>query len=300
MTGHRRSAEAPESDPRGGERLLERILVGVGGSGPSLSALRYALHLARASSGSVATLIVEELRLPGAAALGDGEVSRHLAEEAQAAMRARWDEAERSIEELGRGFGHPIEIRRECGRVVDCIVAGAETASLLVVGKRGCRDEHGGLLGSNTELILRRTHKPVLLTPVAYQPPDGVLVAYGGSTPGRAILGIALELSRSLDLPLCVLTIEENERRRAALWDEARRRHPELEATASFEAAGGDAAAAILRRKQRRTLLVMGAYGHPRLYRMVLGSVTEEVMRAARGPVLLSGKQEASAPRPRP
>ena len=290
MTRDRRATEEPGFEPREGRRLLDRILVGVGGSGPSLSSLRYALHLARASSGSVAALIVEELRLPGIAVLADGEVSQRLMDEAQAMMRLRWDEAEEMIAQLGRESGQPIAIRRESGRVVDRLVAAGEAASLLVVGKRGCRDEHGGLLGSNTELILRRTRKPVLLTPVAYQAPDGVLVAYGGSAPGPAALEIGLELSQVLGLPLCVLTIEESMGRRESLWARARRMHPELAARATFEAARGDAAQAILGRKPRRTLLVMGAYGHNRLYRLVLGSTTEEVMRRARGPVLLAGK----------
>lgn len=290
MTRDRRATEEPGFEPREGRRLLDRILVGVGGSGPSLSSLRYALHLARASSGSVAALIVEELRLPGIAVLADGEVSQRLMDEAQAMMRLRWDEAEGKIAQLGRESGQPIAIRRESGRVVDRLVAAGEAASLLVVGKRGCRDEHGGLLGSNTELILRRTRKPVLLTPVAYQAPDGVLVAYGGSAPGPAALEIGLELSQVLGLPLCVLTIEESMGRRESLWARARRMHPELAARATFEAARGDAAQAILGRKPRRTLLVMGAYGHNRLYRLVLGSTTEEVMRRARGPVLLAGK----------
>jgi nucleotide-binding universal stress UspA family protein len=34
----------------------------------------------------------------------------------------------------------------------------------------------------------------------------------------------------------------------------------------------------------------MGAYGHSRLYRMMLDSVTEQVMRAAKWPFLLSRK----------
>jgi len=49
-------------------------------------------------------------------------------------------------------------------------------------------------------------------------------------------------------------------------------------------------AAAILRRAAPDTLVVMGAYGHSRLYRMVLGSTTEQVIHACGGPLLLSRK----------
>jgi nucleotide-binding universal stress UspA family protein len=270
--------------------LLEHILVGVGGSEPSLAALRYALHLARESASRGEALIVEELRLPGSAHLGDGDVLGHLVEEARERMVARWDAAERQAKTVGRQEGHPVQTRRERGRVVERIVAAAEKASLLVLGKTGCRGERDGMLGSNTELVLQRTHKPVLLTPDGFEPPGSVLVAYRGTGPDRVGLKIGLDLSQVLGLPLFVLTVEEEAERCEGIWSGARQAMPDLDAAAFFEQGCGEVAETIIERAGPRTLLVMGAYGHTRLYRFVLGSVTQEVMRAAEGPVLLCGK----------
>ena len=271
-------------------KVLEHILVGVGGSSPSLTALRYGIHLARAARSRLEALIVEDLHLPIEAEVCRGDVLSRLVDEAEALIRLRWDEAQRKIERLSEGHAYPVVIRRERGRVTDRIVEAGNAVSLIVLGKRGCREEHGGLLGSNAELTLRRTHRPVLLTPDTFVAPKRVLVAHGGKTMGVAALGIGLTIAKSLQLPLTIMTVEEDLERRRLIWHEIRGLVSKVGIPTSFDAETGEVGEAIIGHADPKTLLVMGAYGHSRLYRMVLGSVTEEVMRAASGPVLLSGK----------
>jgi len=63
----------------------------------------------------------------------------------------------------------------------------------------------------------------------------------------------------------------------------------------TFSVETGDPATAIIKHCADDTLVVMGAYGHSRLYHMVLGSVAEQVMRFASGPALLSAKPDSPA-----
>jgi len=271
-------------------RVLGHVLVGVGGSARSLVALRYAIHLARSAGSPLEALIGEDLRLPNEAQVLDGDVLSGPLAEVEAMVRERWDEAERAIDRLSGEQGYPVTVRRERGRIADRIVAAGTTATLVVLGKRGCRPEHGGLLGSNSEVILRRTSRPVLLTPDEFVPPRRVLVAQGGKTMGMAALGIGLTLAKALRVPLTVLTVEGDHGRRDELWHEIREVVSKVGVLVSFQGEEGLPGPAILRYADAETLLTIGAYGHTRAYRMVLGSVTEEVMRGAAGPVLLSGK----------
>jgi len=288
-------AESPDASPNGGprgeaSRLLDRLLVGVGGSEPSLAALRYALHLARGGSGRVEVLVVEASRLPIEAQMVHGDVLVGIVKEAERLLRSRWDDVQRRSEEVGREAGMPVSVRREQGRVSRQLVAAAEGCTLLVMGKRGCREEHGGLLGSNTELTLRKTTRPVLLAPDEFVPPRRVLAAHGGDPMGRAVLAVAHQVARALRAPMRVLFVSDDRERRAVVQEETQRHLASLGGSASFEAAGGSVARALIEHADRETVLVMGAFGHSRLYHLALGSTTEEVMRGAAGPVLLTGK----------
>jgi nucleotide-binding universal stress UspA family protein len=58
----------------------------------------------------------------------------------------------------------------------------------------------------------------------------------------------------------------------------------------SFASVDGDPVRVLVQHAEPDTLLVMGAYGHSRLYHVTLGSITERVIRDAHGPVLLASK----------
>ena len=216
-------------------------------------------------------------------------------EDAERLAAIAGDRVERQIQQLARETGLTVAVQRDQGRVADCMVDASGRASLLVLGKFGHRHDHGGLLGTNSELIIRRAHKPVLLTPERFVWPRRVLIAYGGKALGDEVLQTGITCSQALGLPLQVITVERDAARRSSLWEKAKDQFAEAAATATFEHDEGDPSSAIVRRTANDTLLVMGAYGRSKLYRMILGSVTTEVMRAAHGLVLLTAKREQGA-----
>ncbi|UCG15639.1 MAG: universal stress protein [Phycisphaerales bacterium] len=288
MAGANPDSSGGASDSSGGGNVLTRMLVATGGSEPSLSALRFALYLARTASSRVEALIVEDIRLPPAALFAHGDSLVRLMRQTESLAAYAWNETERRVRRIADEHGVPITIRRETGRVADLVTAAGRSASLVILGRRGCRAEHGGLLGSNTELIVRRTEKPLLLAPDEFRAPSRVVVAYGGKEMGAHALEMGVVLADTLKLPLAILTVAGDTRQGDEVQERARRLQPALSSRASFEHDGGDVAPTILRRATAETLLIMGAYGHSRLYRMALGSVTEQVMREAIGPLLLS------------
>ena len=76
------SGSGPENS-LGAAGLLSRMLVATGGSEPSLSALRFALHLARDARSRVEALTVEDIFLPPGALFAHGDSLAQLMRQAE-------------------------------------------------------------------------------------------------------------------------------------------------------------------------------------------------------------------------
>lgn len=116
-------------------------------------------------------------------------------------------------------------------------------------------------------------------------------MAFGGKDLGGLALDTGREVARALRVPLEVLTVAAELEVASATQERAKARLSGVESQITLSAETGDTATEIIARSAVDTLVVMGAYGHSRLYHMMLGSVTEQVIRFAQGPALLSAKQ---------
>jgi nucleotide-binding universal stress UspA family protein len=163
-------------------------------------------------------------------------------------------------------------------------------ASLLVVGKRGHRDEHGGLLGTNTELLARRVQVPILMTPKRFRPIREVVVAYAGKGPGAWNLAAATQLCNILNVRLRVATVAKDVKSGEQVLAQPRDMLRDGDVPTTFEVLRGRVAMELSKTTTRESLLVLGASNHSRAYHLLLGNVTVEAMRSASGPVLLSSK----------
>lgn len=272
--------------------ILERITVGVGGSARSLHALRYALWLARTAESQVQVIIVNEIVPALEMAMVDAQMLEKLRQHAGVVSREHIARIERKVHVVSTRMGVPVTVRTIEGHVVPSLVEAEAETSLFVVGKRGHRDEHGGLLGSNAELIVRRTHRSLLLTPREFREPCRILVGYAGHGIGSQGLLSAAALSAALRLPCTVLNVNSNPQAQKEVTAEARKTLRALDVDATFEECSGKPAERLIDASSPDTLLVLGATGRSRLYSFVLGSVTEEVMRSATGPILVTAKAQ--------
>jgi nucleotide-binding universal stress UspA family protein len=263
---------------------MKQIVAAVDGSVMSLVALHYGAEIARRVGARVRVVFVKDIKLLESGALARGPAHETLeaavAAEAEAALgRAR--------DRCGRlGVVTETVVRRGVVPVVLC--EEAREADLLTMGRWG---EHAlwatGLLGSAVECVVRKVQRPVLVASGPYEAPRRALVAFDGSAHARTALALGIEVAERIGLPLALLTVGDDPARRAAALDEA---------AAACEAAGlrpvrlsnkGEPAAEIASEASPETLVFMGAYGHSPMRELVLGSVTEQVMRAARGPIVL-------------
>lgn len=221
--------------------------------------------------------------------------------------------------EVTRAKGEGVKVAEAMlirGHPVDEILDLAEEirAGLIVVGSRGRGTFRRMVLGSVSEAVVHHAACPVLVVRGGEEgwPPKRVVIGDDGSKPaGEAgelaarigkLFGTGAILVRAMPEPALPVELPEYEqdlrdrliedgRRLAdrALDERAGELGALLGARPETEPVLDDAATAILEAAgdERSTLVAVGSRGLGVARRMVLGSVSTKVLRAAKGPVLI-------------
>jgi nucleotide-binding universal stress UspA family protein len=284
--------------------MIRSLLVCTDGSPCGKVAVRYARHWAERMNLHVTVLFVEDLRLTQGPLMtgyyGPVGMAPSVAYPAfyDDLVHSVKQQARRVMDEAREAFeGTSLNISYEVheGIVRDVILEKARSVDLLCLGRQG---EHGewesGELGSTLQKVLRRSQRPVLVTPSEFRPLGRLLMAYDGSNHANRALRAACDLASEAGLPMIVLTVAPDARDRPrydAILDEARKLVAPYDGThAEFVAdVEADPENVITRLSQERQcdLIVMGAYGQSRIREWLLGSTTAGVLASSPLPVLL-------------
>lgn len=193
-------------------------------------------------------------------------------------------------EQLLRGAGvTEVSTLHRHGGVVETILEREDHARVVVIGKRGVGHEYAyDHIGSKIERVVRASEKPVLVATREYTEPKHIVFAYDASpAASRALVRLAHSPLLN-DLPVTIVMAEaEGEADREQL----------AKAEAAF-ASDHPVTAVIERGKAEKVipgvvasiddaLLLMGAYGHSPIRRMIVGSTTTEMVRMVKAPVLM-------------
>ena len=215
------------------------------------------------------------------------ELDAERAKLAQEHGRAILEDAKAIIE----GDGEiTVETRLRQGDLVETVTAKEETGDMIVVGKRGEAASHAmEHLGSNLERIVRSSHKPVFIANRAFTPVETALVAFDG---GPSALKAVDYMSRSalfagLKVTLVFAGKETGEIRRALDAAVATLKAGGFEAETRIESGEPEKVLGQVTAEAGHEMLVMGAYGHSRVRRLIIGSTTTEMIRSCKVPVLI-------------
>lgn len=275
--------------------MIKKILVPQDGSAYGRSALDWSLWLSKKLGADLIGLhVVDIVALEGpflhdiSGSLGFEPFlnfstrMREVLEEKGAAIL-------KAFEETCEKAGVNNEKQLSVGVIAGEICEKAKVADLVVMGRRGLNAKFEyELQGSTTEAVMRKSPKPVLVVPETFTEPGNPLLAYDGSPNASRAMHSAAELSKTLGLPLTVLTVSASEGETALLKDAEDYLKP-YGIKAKFVALTGDPPTSIERyyRENKHDLLFMGASHHSKIFEMVLGSTTEFVMRSVNGPFFL-------------
>jgi nucleotide-binding universal stress UspA family protein len=277
--------------------MIKNILIPLDGSAHAKAALDYAIWLAKGFDGTlIGQHIIDTISIESSFIHDiSGSLGFEPYMDFSTKMREILDERGRAIlaefaETCGRqGVRHQSFL--DMGLIANEICNRAKIADLVVIGHRGVNEEFTtGLLGTTAESITRKSPRPIFVSTKHFNPIANPLLAYDGSQRASSAMESAAEFCTVLKLPLTVLTIGREDAAVQAHQQQARSYLSSYGLQVKFETDRGYPEQKIVERlvNFHHDLLFIGAYGHRRIIKMVLGSATEYVLRNAPCPVFLN------------
>ncbi len=279
--------------------MIQNILIPTDGSDYGKTAIAYGVYFARKLNAQLTGLHVVDIRLIRGPVFTDisGSIGLPPYQEFLPAIESGLDaKADAILQDFcgqceAAGL-HP-ETKKVTGVIDETIIEeGRNCCDWILLAQRG---EHfhidgGAILGSTAQSVVRRSGKPVLVTPEHFREIKSMAIAYDGSAPAHKALKLAAELSKQAAWPLSVVIVAA---------DPTSGENISKKAESLLSAFKTDSAAMILTGKEDKALLkfiregtvellVMGAYGHNRLRELLVGSTTSSVIRKSTIPVLLT------------
>ncbi len=278
--------------------MFRNILLPTDGSEYSKTALEYGIYLAKRLDARLTGLHVIDIKvlqgpvlndICSAASLSPGPEFFSVIEKA---LGTRADNILREFLARCEKEGLKPELKKVTGIIDEEIIREGQGADLVLLAQRG---EHyplsrSVLLGSTAEAVVRKSGKPVLVTPVKFVEIESMGLAYDGSPSADHALQIAAELSDKIRWPLTVLIVTDNVKVSADLSKKVETALQDYLIDMDIIVLGGKEEKEIIKFIEEGAveLLLMGTHGHSRFKEFFLGSTTSHVVRKSRIPVLLT------------
>jgi len=279
--------------------MVQNILIPIDGSDYGKTAVAYGMYIAPILGARLTGLHVVDVRLLQGPVFTDisGSIGLPPYQEflpaIESSLEAKAEAILTEFREQCEAAGIHPETKKITGVIDETIIEEGRTCcDWILLAQRGEHFHIGGgaILGSTAQSVVRRSGKPVLVTPERFRKIDRMALAYDGSPPARNALNLAAELSARAAWPLSVVIITGDRTLGATIAEQAE---------AFLKTRAVDGAILILKGKEDKELLkcigedsvdllVMGAYGHNRLREVLPGSTTSAVIRKSPIPVLLT------------
>jgi nucleotide-binding universal stress UspA family protein len=292
------------------EPAMDRIVVGVDGSAPSITAVRWAAAEAWLRDAELQVLFAYQTAVPGADFTASVSFQRAADEQATAVVEAAVAEA-RAVAGALAVTGSAVR-----GYPAQALLKAAEETDLLVVGNRGRGGFHGLLSGSVSAQVATYASGPVVV--VRGRPETATNSATGPIVVGvdgshrsevaieaavresalrrRAVIEIVTTYPTPMDVPQFD-TVQfdtgqleaELRLQQQRLFTAARAKHPDLpEVLVEQRVIEGGPAAVLMEKSMQAQLVVVGARGYGGFEGLLLGSVGLELLHHADCPVLIA------------
>jgi len=273
--------------------MIQNILIPTDGSDYGKTAIAYGIYFARKLNAQLTGLHVVDIRLIRGPVFTDisGSIGLPPYQEFLPAIESGLDAKADAILQDFRGqceaAGVHPETKKITGVIDEAIIEeGSKCCDWILLAQRG---EHfhingGAILGSTAQSVVRRSGKPVLVTPEHFREIKSMAVAYDGSAPADKALKLAAELSKQAAWPLSVVIVAAD----PASGEDISKKAESLLSAFRMDSAAitltGKEGKALLQfiREGTVELLVMGAYGHNRLRELLVGSTTSLIIGRAR------------------
>lgn len=208
---------------------------------------------------------------------------------ANAQGRALLEDA-RALTQNAGADADEVTTRLETGDLLERVTDKRAAPALIVIGKRGeAADFAQDHPGSNLERIVRSAKVPVLVAARAFRPISRIMLAFDAGASALKAVDYLASSPAFEDTRIDVVMVSSNHNTAQPHLDEAILRLRAAGRKAKAVTLDGSADSALITHleEQDHDLLVMGAYGHSRIRRMIIGSVTTQMLMQSRRSVLL-------------
>ena len=281
---------------------MDKILTLLDGSAYSESVCHYtawiarklnadveAMHVLGRSEGAVTGDLSGALKLGARTALLEelSSLDAQRAKLAQVKGHAILEDAKAILEKDGI---LNVNLRLRKGDLLEAVRDLVDDTRAITIGKRGeGADFATGHLGSNLERIVRSSKEPVFVASREFRPVTKVLVAYDGSASSKVAIERMSTSPVFTDLDVSVLCVAQDSAQAQSIANDAVEKLTAANIAATSRTATGDPEDALnkLVCEEGFDLLVMGAYGHSRIRRLIIGSTTTAMIQSMKIPILL-------------
>ncbi len=182
------------------------------------------------------------------------------------------------------------DTRQRYGHLEESLAEQEAGVRLFVLGRRGESAETTQRdLGRNVENVVRALHKPILTVTENFKAPASFMIAFdGGEVTKRGVEMVANSpLLKGIPCHLLMAGKADPEAPKKIEW--ARSTLEKVGFSVTAEIIQGDTETVIAHTIQEREidLLLMGAFNHSPLRKLLFGSRTNELLRSAKVPTLL-------------
>lgn len=174
--------------------------------------------------------------------------------------------------------------------MIESLVDLQDDIRLLVIGRVG-EDSTRGVhsLGSQIESVVRTIHRAILITSSGYKKPEKVMLAFDGSPTAHKTVELLAASPLCTNLPIHLVMVGAGSEANREALEKAQSTLISAGFVVQAQIVQGEVEAAlhVYQAEHGIDLLVMGAYGHSRIRRFLVGSTTTTMLRTATMPVLL-------------
>jgi nucleotide-binding universal stress UspA family protein len=281
---------------------MKKILTCLDGSIYGQTCCQYALWFARKNGAHVDALYVSELWQYEAPLVADfggslgaqpymGLTAQLLQIESEKANAIR-DYITNAFEK--EALAKSITFHHRTGSLADTIGEFEPGTEMLLIGKRGeAANMAKAHLGSNMERVVRATALPCFVANREFFEPKKLLFAFDGSpSANKALAWLGANKTTFADIELHVVSVAtkpcgaEQARANLTVAEKALAGFGCTSVCKVLEGIPSDTISAY-QQESGANMLLMGAYGHSRIRRLLLGSTTVELLQRCRVPVVL-------------
>lgn len=281
----------------GASAMIKSILIPTDGSPNSSVAISYGLYCAELFQAEITGLHVIDIRaLEGpflsdiSGSLGFSPYQNYLPK-FQEILEQRGDVILEEFQRQCADKNIVPKLQKQVGIIANIIAEEAKKVDLVIIAQRGEHEKwSSGLMGSTSETVVRKSPRPVLVTPRTFRSFSRVLLAYDGGIEATRALKTACELFAQRPFSLSAVYVTADDERAETLRGEIEAYARPYGFTIPCAGLAGDTGKEILAYAESNgfDLIMMGAFGHSRLHELILGGTTAYIIRRATIPVLLN------------